>query len=176
MTTNPVPSDTDRLAEEVDAIRAVVAAEKKGQRAHWGTDDVQNLLAWGDSLQGELTMHRRNFAVAVGDAYNEHTKTQAAEIERLTTVAASLQGRLDTAEGQLRTAEKELTAAHHALDVEGWTVEHGDCLVDLYHESSAVPLLTEVRDLGAILAFIADSNEDTDAARTLGLGEGDSDA
>lgn len=47
-------TDTDRLAEEVDAIRAVVAAEEKGQRAYWGTDDVLNLLAWGDSLQERL--------------------------------------------------------------------------------------------------------------------------
>lgn len=59
-----VPSDTDRLAEEVDAIRAVIAAEEKGQRAYWGTDDVQVLLAWADSLRGRLDTAEGRLATA----------------------------------------------------------------------------------------------------------------
>lgn len=80
---------------------------------------------------------------------------------------------VDRLKERLATAEKELAAAHFALDVDGWRVEHGDCLVDLYHEFSDFPMLTEVKDLGAILAFIAECNEGADTARALGRdGEG----
>jgi hypothetical protein len=45
--------------------------------------EVKQLRAENAALNDELHMHRLSHAVAVGDAYNEHTKQQAAEVDRL---------------------------------------------------------------------------------------------
>ena len=42
--------------------------------------DMRRILAEVKRLRGEVHMHRMSHGVAVGDAYNQHTKDQAARI------------------------------------------------------------------------------------------------
>jgi hypothetical protein len=95
---DPTPPLTD---EELERIReAVDTRPGTGTALRWADEarlvtEVDRLRAELSEMSDEVHMHRMNHSIAVGDAYNEHTKRQAAQIEELTAKLEAVERDLD---------------------------------------------------------------------------------
>jgi chorismate mutase len=125
---------------------------------------IADLVAERDALAEQVAQYHKSAAEHVAKFDRKHKRLMEVTAERDALAAEVAAAKADGA-----TAILDL--------VDGWHLEADeDGTVELYHEHSSLPMMSNARYLGAILAFIADSQEALDVVRALGRdGEVDGD-